>query len=94
MNQSKLKVCEYFDNLVNRLDLAVEGAITDNYHDTNLEDELNKQRDVFIKEIRYVETYNLRALSDMDIKPGEVLSDEELFPKFCFFIELAKRDEK
>jgi hypothetical protein len=94
MSSNKLKVCEYFDNLISDLDLAVQTVIKYNYHDRNLVDGLNKQRDEFIKEIRELEAYNLRSISDMNLKQGEVLSDEDHFTKFCFFIKFVRLEEK
>jgi hypothetical protein len=55
---------------------------------------LNRQREDFIKEIRGVEAYNLRALSRMNEQRGQsVLSDTDLFPKFCFFVKLKECEE-
>jgi hypothetical protein len=52
---NKLRLSEHFDNLISRLDLAVETAIKHNKRDSCLEDGFNKQRDEFHKEIREVE---------------------------------------
>jgi hypothetical protein len=90
----KIKLCEYFDSLIHRLDLAVETAIIDNRHDEDLINELNKQRDAFLNEIRRVQAYNLRALSDLNTKPGEELSYDELFAKFCFFIKVFNDQDR
>jgi hypothetical protein len=89
-SNNKLKVCEYFDNLINRLDLVVETLISKSSDDPGLVDKFNKQRDEFLKEIRDVEAFNLRSTSGMHIKLGEVLTEQELFPKFCFFVEHAR----
>jgi hypothetical protein len=95
MNQNKLRLCAYFDKLINGLDLKVEHSILENNRDECYVAAINKKRDEFINEIRHVEAYNLRALSDnTDMKQGEVLSDEELFPKFCFFTRVDFRNEK
>jgi hypothetical protein len=94
MNQGSIRLCNYFDKLINRLDLVVETAIRDNYHDKNLENEFNKQRNEFIKEIREVEAYNLTFISNMNLKPGKVLTDKDLFSKFCFFIEFLQTEKK
>jgi hypothetical protein len=57
---------------------------------------LIRQRVAFINEIRHVEAYNLRALVDLDTaKPKtEELKYEDLFRKFCFFVEFENRREK
>jgi hypothetical protein len=67
--------------------------IRKNHKDKELVDGLNKQRYAFIKEIREVEAYNLKAISDlMNVnQSGEELTDEDLFPSFCFFIKLGTR---
>ena len=66
MNKNKFRLHEYFDTLVSRLDLAVETAISENHHDVNLMNELNNKRDAFINEIRDVQAFNLKALSDLN----------------------------
>ena len=65
MIRNKIRLCEYFDNLISRLDLVVEKLIIANIHDKNLEAGFNKQRDEFIKEIRYVEAYIFRTLTSL-----------------------------
>jgi hypothetical protein len=91
MSQLKLKIIEYFDKLVNKLDLAVEMAIYQNCYDEQFKCGLNKQRDAFLAEIKDVQDFNLKALSSRDIRPDQELSNEDLFPKFCFFIEYIKK---
>ncbi len=62
--------------------MRVEQLIQDNFRDEQFVAAINKQRDELIKEIRYVEAYNFRALIDLYMNQSEVLSDAELFPKF------------
>jgi hypothetical protein len=90
MLKNKIRISEYFDKLISKIDLAVETRAAKNQLDTSLLTSLNKQRDDFIKEINYVQAYNLRALSDLDSKLGEEISNEELFPKFCFVVEVPE----
>ncbi len=45
----KIRLCEYFDKLINKLYVVVERLIIDNLHDKSLEAGLNKQRDEFIR---------------------------------------------
>jgi len=94
MIKNRVRLSGYFDDLVYRLDVLVETFINENYYDANLTCNLNKQRDAFLHEIRSVEEFNLKALSDSNIEPGQELSDKKLFPKFCFFIQLSKRQTK
>jgi hypothetical protein len=95
MNANKIKLSNYFDNLINKLDLAVETTIKDYHFDDDLTAQFNNLRDVFLNEIRYVQSYNFRALADFQIKPDEEITNDELFPKFCFFIKLVpKREEQ
>jgi hypothetical protein len=91
MAEKKLKIIEYFDKLVSKLDLAVERSIYQNCYDEELISGLNKQRDAFINDIHQVQDFNLRVLSDKPIKADQELSDEDLFPKFCFFIEYFEK---
>jgi hypothetical protein len=88
MSKIKLVVCKYHDELISKLDLAVETAIANNHLDENLRDGLNKHRDAFISEIRGVEAYNLRSLADLKHEHDNELGNDDLFSKFCFFIEL------
>ncbi len=91
MNNYKIKICDYFDALINRLDLVVDTAIIDNNHDQELIDQLNHMRNVFLNEIRYIQAYNLRAVSDLNADTQDTkLTNEDLFPKFCFFVELPE----
>jgi hypothetical protein len=87
----KIRISDYFDSLISKIDVVVESKVAKNQLDTNLLSKLNKQRDDFIKEINYVQAYNLRALSDLDSKPNEELSNDELFPKFCFVIKVPEK---
>jgi hypothetical protein len=93
MNRYKIKLYEYFDGLINRLDLAVETAILENLHDESITNELNKQRDAFLEEIRDVQAFGLKAISDLSTEPGKELTNKELFPKFCFLIQISDDQE-
>jgi hypothetical protein len=90
---NKIKLIKYFDDLISELDLRVETAISNNCHDENLIAGFNKQRDVFINEIRYVEAYNLRSLADLNPEQENELINDDLFSKFCFFIEFVERNK-
>jgi hypothetical protein len=90
MNSNKnLRVYEYFEKLVDRLDLVVSKLIKYNAKDQELLGGLNEQRTAFVKEIRDVEAYNLKFLSSKSAKLGEIFGDENLFPKFCFFCRIC-----
>jgi hypothetical protein len=91
---NKLRIVEYFDGLINKLDKNVETAIKDNHRDDDLIARLNKQRDEFIKEIRSVEADNMSALKELNVSPSDKLSDDKLFPKFCFFLKFPEKIEK
>jgi hypothetical protein len=89
---NKIKLVKHFDELISRLDLVVETALTNNRHDENLIARFKKHRDAFINEIRYIEAHNLRSLSDL--KPQEDTEPIDLFAKFCFFIGFHERKNK
>jgi Leucine-rich repeat (LRR) protein len=91
MAQYKLKIAEYFDVLANKLDLVVEASTDQNCYDKELISGLNKQREAFLSEINECQDFNLKALSNKEIKPDQELNNEDLFPKFCFFIEYVKK---
>jgi hypothetical protein len=63
---SKMRICEYFDELTRRLDVLVDAAINDNQHRPSLQDALRTQRDLFIEEIRQVKAFNLKALAYLE----------------------------
>ncbi len=63
---NKIKLIKYFDKLISQLDLRVETLKSNNPHDENLIAGFNKQRDVFINEIRNVQAYNLRSLANLN----------------------------
>jgi hypothetical protein len=80
MFKNKVKISDYFEALINKIDLAVETRTAKNQLDTDLLTKLNKQRDDFIQEINYVQDFNLKALSEYLVtKPDEELRNEELF---------------
>jgi hypothetical protein len=80
MAKFKLKIAEYFDLLINKLDLAVETAIYQSCLDEQLKTELNNQRDAFLSEINQILDFNLKAWSNKEIAPNQELSEEDLFP--------------
>jgi hypothetical protein len=90
----KLKIAEYFDALVNRLDMAVETSINRNCYNEQLKCEHNKQRDAFLAEINQAQDFNLRALSKKEIAPNQKLGNEDLFAKFCFFIDYVQKNNE
>ncbi len=90
----KLKIAEYFDVLINKLDVAVETSTYKNCNDQELIYGLNRQRDAFLAEINQVQEFDLRALSEKVIKPDQEVSDEDLFAKFCFFIKYDQSKSK
>jgi hypothetical protein len=87
MSHYRIKICDYFDKLINKVDFVVEISIIDNQHDEDLISSLNKKREAIITEIRQVEAFNLKVLSIDSISPDEKPNDKDLFKKFCFFIE-------
>jgi hypothetical protein len=90
MSKNKIRISEYFEALINKIDLVVETRAADNQLDTNLLTTLNKQRDDLIKKINYVQAYNLRVLSDLDKNTDQELNNEDLFPKFCFVVQVPE----
>jgi hypothetical protein len=93
MSKHKLKICEYFDNLIGKIDEIVETVIACNHHDAQLVDAFNKQRDLFLDEIRHAQTFNLNALPELKPTQSENLKISDLFPKFCFLIKHDPRDD-
>jgi hypothetical protein len=94
MSTNKSRLIEYFDSLIRRVDLIVRNAIAYNQNDERLVFELNNQRGEFVKEILFVQSCNLRELAERELKSSEELSSQDLFQKFCFFIEFKTSNEK
>ena len=81
MSHYRIKICDYFDKLINKVDFVVEISIIDNQHDEDLISSLNKKREAIITEIRQVEAFNLKVLSIDSISPDEKPNDKDLFKK-------------
>jgi hypothetical protein len=83
---SKLKLSNYFDWLLSELDLSAESSIRDNIKNDELVAKFDSQRAEPIKAIRECEAENMK------LAPSRVdLNESELFPTFCFLIEMHEK---
>jgi hypothetical protein len=84
----RLKIIEYFDKLVNQIDICSEKLITKN-NKLNLvkndNDDINIIRMKLIEEIKQIEMFNLNQLEENNNGPAN--KDEDIFKCFSFFIE-------
>jgi hypothetical protein len=82
----KLKIIEYFDSLVSKIDLLVELYIDDNLQNQTLVDKVNKARLEWLKEIEDCLKFNISKCTETK-EDAPPIEDTELFERFCFLIE-------
>jgi hypothetical protein len=88
----KIKIFEYFDELVNKIDLKAERLLLGKQKLTNVQSEkINRERTELIEAIRNAEQYNYHHLNSLDRAHFENKTDSELyeiiFPKFTFLLD-------
>jgi hypothetical protein len=84
---NKLKIINYFDDLVSKIDRFVELYTADNQHNQAIVDATNKARREWLKEIDACLRFNIsQCRENEEGKPP--IEDSELFKCFCFLIEL------
>jgi hypothetical protein len=85
----KLKIVDYFDSVINKLDLKVEKILSSKACDVEQRNVLNTRRDLFISHIKECELFNLQTLER--IKNLEELDENspnlKIFVQFCFLID-------
>jgi hypothetical protein len=97
LGKCRLLVVEYFDRLINEIDLSAERSLSEVSGDASeTTREINRVRNEFLKEIRSTES---KCLHDLE-RPGfvsqlEHLKEDErlkkrLFTRFCFIIAKNK----
>ena len=85
----RLKIIEYFDKLVNQIDICSEKLISKNNKVNpakNDNDDINIIRMKLITEIKQIEMFNLNKLNE---RSNNAISnkDEDVFKCFSFFVE-------
>jgi hypothetical protein len=83
MNTNRLEVSQIFDRVVSDVDLRVEQFTSNNKHKPELVESICKLREVWIKEIRECEAYNLSFLEN-ETAP---LSNAQRIKHYCFVID-------
>jgi hypothetical protein len=83
MNINRLEVSQIFDRVVSDVDLRVEQFTSSNKQKPELVESICKLREVWIKEIRECEAYNMSFLEDAT----DPLSNEQRIKRYCFVIE-------
>jgi hypothetical protein len=91
INRFRLKIVDYFDSLVNYIDIKAEKALLEEQNTTNARvDSINENRNRLIETIKQVESINLAHLEKINIGHLEnSTGDDEqinraIFNKFCF----------
>lgn len=88
MKNLRLRISEYFDTVVNQIDLFTETKIT---HDNRLEQSLNERREQQLQIVRNVERVTLARVDRLDLNDNEQNILERSFAsEFCFTVELAE----
>ncbi len=62
LNANRLRISQYFNNLVSEIDLKTELALIYYKNDQALTSKINAKRETFLKEIRECEAFNVEAL--------------------------------
>jgi hypothetical protein len=83
MSINRLEVNLIFDRVVSDVDLRVEQFASNNKHKPELVESICKLREVWIKEIRECETYNMSFLEN-ETAP---LPNAQRIKRYCFIIE-------
>ena len=80
----RLRVVEYYDKLVNEIDLKAETFLADETYADQAE-ECEAKRTQFLAELKRVELLNLKFLETNSLETNS--SDESIFqPEFCFLV--------
>lgn len=80
----RLEIIEYFDSVVNEIDLKAEillEKIPECYHEL-----VNCKRQLFLDEIEQTKAYNLSHLNE----DANIWNKESLFKKYCFLVDMDK----
>jgi hypothetical protein len=87
----KLKIADYFEKLVNRIDLKAEKLLIDQTLPESEVKKINKERDELLAMIRKIEKFNYEAFDLIESSKFENTSDHDLnallFPKFAFLLD-------
>ena len=99
----KLTIVDYFDTLINQIDIASETLISENHTDENKKKEVNTLRLEFLNEIKRIQAVNLKnyeeiyynrlnlislSKNDQDACGRlEKITDNAIFKVFCFYVE-------
>ncbi len=90
----RLIITDYFDELTYDVHFIIEKELQENCHDESKMDLINKKREIYLKEIKYAETFNLANLDKELAKDLDSLNDLDktdlngrLFKIFCFTVE-------
>jgi hypothetical protein len=91
LNNFRLRVAEYYDLLVNQIDLKAETFLAEN----ELRDEertlVEGKRSHFLNEIKRIESLNFKFLDESNFTNDELNHDEAIFkPEFCFIVSGAE----
>jgi hypothetical protein len=83
LSKHRLQVVDYFDSLVNEVDLKAEQSLAESIDDREKSELISRKRALFLQELKEMETLNLRHLEKLEPAADE----DDIFKVFCFFID-------
>jgi hypothetical protein len=90
LSHYRLQIVNYFDKLVNQLDVQTETLLNEQRLTSEEKERLNETRIKFVERIKQVEAFDLSRLESLDLDELKSMSELEvqqaLFSQFCFFI--------
>lgn len=88
MEICKIEIIEYFDNLINRIDISAETLLElildDEDADNVIKNKINTRRICFIDKIEALKNYNLTLLNEN--KEMRQVTKEKMFARYCFIL--------
>lgn len=81
----RLKIIDYFDSLINEVDLKAEKLLKHlpTYEDQDHRNRIHYKRKLFIDEIEKIKNFNLTSTDEQNA----VEDDEYIFKKYCFILD-------
>jgi hypothetical protein len=91
LSKRRLQVADHFESLVNELDIKTERALAESQSDRVKCAKLNEKRDIFLAELKQLETLNLRHVETLDFQ-NDTDKNPLIFKHFCFFVDQNDMD--
>jgi hypothetical protein len=87
----RLKITDYFDSVINEIDLFTETLLKANFDDETEANILNETRNELLNQVKEIEKVNLNHLNE---NRDALLDDqtENVFVEFCFVLQFDQYD--